>query len=180
MGELLDDVYLQWLYRQVLSPRFRQPSRTYWNLLNHLYKRRFIWFVPNDDNRAEDGRDLRLEFFEETHTEFNQDWYDLDCSIFEMIIALSRRLSFEADNTAESWFWELLNNLGLAGYNDAVYRDRESLEAEEVDHIIDRLNARTYEFDGSGGLFPLKYPHEDQRQVEIWYQLNAYLAECDI
>ena len=180
MNELLDDVYLEWLYGQVSSLKYRHASCTYWNLFNHLYRKKFIWFVANDDNRAEDGRDLRLEFFEFKQMPIDREWYELDCSVLEMIIALSRRLSFEADDTTESWFWELLNNLGLVYYNDAVYRDQESLIMEEVDHKINRLISREYEADGSGGLFPLKYPLKDQRLVEIWYQLSDYLAERDI
>jgi hypothetical protein len=31
--------------------------------------------------------------------------------------------------------------------------------------------------DGSGGLFPLKNPQQNQRTTEIWYQMNAWLME---
>lgn len=180
MNELLDEVYLKWLYRKVLSPKSQNASRTYWNLLNHLYRRKFIWFIPNDDNRAEDGRDLRLEFFRHKQVEKDHIWYELECSVLEMLVALSVRLSFEADDTIAKWFWELIDNLGLTKFNDLVYGDINSYEAKEIDVAVDRLNNRTYRFDGFGGLFPLENPHEDQRKVEIWYQLSHYLAEQDI
>jgi hypothetical protein len=40
-----------------------------------------------------------------------------------------------------------------------------------------RLNRRLYTTSGYGGLFPLEEPKEDQRKVEIWYQMMAYLGE---
>lgn len=58
----LDEQYLKWLYRQVASSKYRNPARTYWSLLRQLYTTEFVWTVPNDDNRVEDGRDLRYEF----------------------------------------------------------------------------------------------------------------------
>jgi hypothetical protein len=30
-----------------------------------------------------------------------------------------------------------------------------------------------------GGFFPLTHPNDDQRKVEIWYQMNAYLDELE-
>ena len=30
-----------------------------------------------------------------------------------------------------------------------------------------------------GGLFPLKFVKQDQRFVELWYQLNAYILEMN-
>jgi hypothetical protein len=30
---------------------------------------------------------------------------------------------------------------------------------------------------GTGGLFPLKMPKVNQRRVEIWYQMSAFIEE---
>jgi hypothetical protein len=30
---------------------------------------------------------------------------------------------------------------------------------------------------GLGGMFPLEDPREDQRAIEIWYQMMAYINE---
>lgn len=172
MNEPLDELYLTWLYSQVASPKARNPSRTYWTLLRQLYKKEFVWFVPNDDNRVEDGRYLRYEFLEAHHRSHEDDWMDLSCSFLEMLIALSRRLSFQADGEPVIWFWHLIETLELANYNDNVI-----YPYDEVDEILDRVIWRTYEKDGKGGLFPLKNANRDQRQVEIWYQMSAYLIE---
>ena len=175
MDIALDERYLNWLYRQVAPVRLRTPSRTYWSLFRKLFTTEFVWFIPNDDNRVEDGRDLRYEFFDEERIEnADADWIDLGCSFLEMLLSLSRRLSFEGEGEPRDWFWHLLENLDLAKYNDG-----RAFEIERVGDILERVTFRTYLPDGKGGLFPLQNTKEDQRKVEIWYQLSAYLLERD-
>jgi hypothetical protein len=48
---------------------------------------------------------------------------------------------------------------------------------KNVNQILTNLVERTYQKNGKGGLFPLKQPAKDQRRVEIWYQMAAYLNE---
>ena len=172
--ELPDDAYLRWLYGQVASVRLKNPNRTYWSLLRLLYTTEFVWFVPNDDNRAEDGRELRYEFIEETGiAHIDDEWLALNCSMLEMLIALSRRLAFEADGQARAWFWHLLHNLEIDNYTDAVTPFPE----RRINNALDTVIWRTYREDGRCGLFPLKRAHENQKKVEIWYQLAAYLLQ---
>lgn len=177
MSGLLDEQYLTWLYSQVSSVKAKNPTRTYWSLLRQLYTKEFVWFVPNDDNRVEDGRDLRYEFIESQRIEVaERDWLNLGCSVLEMLMGLSRRLSFEAGGESREWFWHLIDNLGFINCTDAWYKNSKHNEA--VDDKLERLIFRTYDYDGAdGGLFPLSHPEEDQRNVEIWYQLSAYILE---
>ena len=173
MNEQLDELYIQWLYSQVASVRLRNPSRTYWRILRQLYVKEFIWIIPNDDNRVEDGRDLRYEFIEELGLrDIDEAWLRQGCSFLEMLIGLSRRLSFEDDGEPRTWFWKLMENLNLEQYNDNAL-----IPEQEVDDILDTVIFRTYRRDGRGGLFPLRNARYDQRDVEIWYQLSAYLLE---
>lgn len=176
MKEPLDELFFKWLYSQVGNVRLRNPQRTYWDLLRQLYTKEFVWFIPNDDNRLEDGRDLRRVFLEEKEI-FHVDplWSAMGCSMLEMFIGLAQRLNFEEDKwTVDEWFWGLIENLGLKDFNDAS-----NYVESQVDEILDDLIWRTYEPDGRGGLFPLEHPDQDQREVEIWYQLNAYLLELN-
>lgn len=178
MDEPLDEQYLIWLYRQVASIQLQNPARTYWSLLKQLYVKEYIWLIPNDDNRVEDGRDLRYEFIEETHVDIHTpDWLTLGCSVLEMLIALSRRLAFEADGEASEWFWTLLENVNLRQYNDLEYGKQAHDNYDAIEDILDEIIWRTYSYEGLGGLFPLRTAYEDQRDVEIWYQLSAYLSE---
>ena len=69
-----------------------------------------------------------------------------------------------------------MENLDLRQFSDEVYEDyidAPDLVQERVDVFLDRA----YSPDGTGGLFPLHEPDEDQRQVELWYQMSAYLLE---
>jgi hypothetical protein len=173
--EPLDERYLEWLYSQIGSVKLRTKSRTFWNLARQLYSKEFIWFIPNDDNRVEDGRELRQEFFDTQQIEdVDHDWRELGCSMLEMLVGLSRRLSFEAEVEGEPrvWFWRLLDNLALSDCNDKVQYSH-----KQVDEILDAVIWRTYTSSGRGGLFPLRKAKRDQRKVELWYQMSAYLQE---
>lgn len=170
----LDNAYLPWLYGQVGEVKNHNSSKSYWNLLRQMYSKEFVWFIPNDDNRVEDGKYLRHEWAEETgQAHPDRDWMRLPCSFLELLIALSRRLAFEADGgDSPAWFWHLIDNLGLRGCHD-----RSRYDTKEVEEALDTVIFRTYDPDGRGGLFPLVMAHQDQREVEIWYQLNAYLLQ---
>lgn len=173
----LDEAYFEWLYSQVASVNNRNPQRSYWKLFQKLHRTEFTWYVPNDDNRVEDGRELRELFL--TSTRYRLDdphglFMDLGCSVLEMLIAFAKVAGFDTDRTVTEWFWRYLHNLELDAYSDLVYEI--SIE-EEVEEVLDRLINRTYSPDGNGGLFPLRHPSEDQRTIELLYQLSAYLRE---
>lgn len=175
----LDELYLEWLYSQVARVEVRNLARSYWRLLNILYKTEFVWLIANDDNRMEDGRDLRLEFVKECEIDTpDDDWMHIGCSMLEMCISLSRRLSFEDEeehDTTVDWFWHLMANIGVRVFTDQELQSDQD-EAYVV-HILEEVIWRTYQSNGRGGLFPLRNPHEDQRNVELWYQLSSYLME---
>lgn len=132
----------------------------------------FVWLIPNDDNRAEDGRQLRREWAEEMDISVDPTWLAVGCSFLEMLIALARRLAFEGDGDPHIWFWHLLDNLNLVRCTD-----RSRCDPREVEDIVNTVIWRTYDRNGRGGLFPLRRPRKDQRNVELWYQMNAYLLD---
>jgi len=174
----IDDRYFEWLYGQVAAVKNRNPHRSYWALLKQMYVKIFDWKVRNDDNRVEDGKALRLDFIEEWgNAGISPDWMDLECSVLEMLIGLARRASFETGEEPVEWFWRFVENLDMRTYTDEVYSE---LVREEVNISLDRLIDREYEADGTGGLFPLRHPREDQRNVEIAYQLSEYLLERNL
>lgn len=173
MDEPLDEQYLSWLYTRIGSVQETRQSKTYWRIFRLLYSKEFVWLIPNDDNRVEDGRDLRYEFLDETGLsgKIDPNWMGMGCSVLELIFGVAKRLSFEADRTPLHWFWEVMNNLGLSGYTDRDY------DQEQIEDVVDIFIWRTYRPDGQGGMFPLRYPPEDQREVELWYQMAAYILE---
>lgn len=173
MGKPLDELYFEWLYAQVGDPEIKVPTRTYWRLLKLLFDKEFVWLVANDDNRIEDGKDLRYEFVDEANLkDVDPGWVKLGVSMLELLISLSRALAFEAEGEPRDWFWHLMDNLGLREFNDT-----HDFADQEVEDILDRLIWRNYSYSGEGGLFPLRRAERDQRDVELWYQLCAYVLE---
>jgi hypothetical protein len=170
----LDERYLEWLYSLIGIVRNNNPRRSHWLLTAQLYQKEFLWYVPNDDNRVADGLDLREEFINCTGAERDRTWLEEGCSVLEMLIALCRRIEFESVHDSYYWFWKIIENLHLQGFVDEEYSDDNQLAVEDIfNTVIDR----TYDSNGDGGLFPLKHPNQDQRRVEIWYQMSAYLLE---
>ena len=166
----LDRIYLNWLYSLVE----RDEDSTYVRLLSQMYRTPFIFFVPYDDNRADDGIQLRKQFIRENGFDIVDEWFDEDCSVLEAIIGLANRMSYQSDETESEAFWHILRNLGI----DESFDD-DLLDPYLLDDILNRFIWRNYDADGFGGLFPLEDPHQDQRDVELIYQMYAYVIEND-
>lgn len=168
--------YLRWLAPQIRGEDDGNPDRTYGGLVDIMHQTEFIWMpsTPNDDNRIGDGMDLRVEFCREHDiSPIVRDELGF-CTFLEVLIGLSRRLEWNAGGTtAPSWAWQLVRNLGLDRYSDPVGRGK----TQRVHDILETCIYRTYEANGQGGFFPLRNPREDQRPVELWYQMAAYLDD---
>lgn len=168
------EAYLRWLEPQ-LRDEHGNPDKNYWDLLNIMFEREFVWVVYMDDNRMADGLDLRKEFAHDHR--MNPDRLSVDelgpCSFLEVLIGISRRLAFTAGGSAPGWAWQLLGNLELQRMTDPLSPGK----AARVNDIMDTCIMRTYSPDGTGGFFPLAWPDEDQTKIQIWYQMSAYVAE---
>lgn len=170
MNPPLEESYFRWLCAQVGSVDGKTHSR----MLEQLFFKEFVWFVPNDDNRAEDGRDLRIEFLGPEREDVDPDFTSVGCCMLELFVGLARRASFEdmQEREQQYWFWHLIKNADLYRFDD-----NKNPFFDTVDDILDKIIFRRYGPDGQGGLFPLKTSCDDQREVELWYQLSAYLLE---
>lgn len=177
MSAPLDELYFQWLYGLVADPTIQEENLTYWNVLRVLFEKEYAWVdsVVNDENRIHDGKALRIEFIESqgwTVASVDPNWIELGCSMLEVMVGLAHRLEFLADGTPHYWFWVLMANIGLAGFND-----KRRLRRDYVEDILDRIIFRNYQPTGLGGFFPLQNPREDQRDIELWAQMNEYVQE---
>jgi hypothetical protein len=177
MDEPFEDLYLNWLYAKVAySDAPSSPSVSYHKLIQTLHAIEFVWAVTMDENRAQDGLELRNEFIKQAHIyDAPDDWLNMPCSVLEMLIAFSRLASFETEYTARDWFWKFLENLGISEQHDSSIG-----LVTLVTEVIDNLIWRTYEPNGQGGLFPLEDPSQDQRNVEIWHQFCEYLVDKNL
>lgn len=175
-GTNIINEYFQWLCDIINVNTF---DRSYWLLAKTLYKKEFIWTVPNDDNRDKDGKKLRDRFADEMNYE-SYDVIEGPCMMLEMLIALAERIEdmmidTTSNNRTDRWFWEILDNCGLTTYTDENYADSQGILM--IDYILNNVLERNYKRNGKGGLFPLKNAKKDQRKVEIWYQMCGYLLE---
>lgn len=174
MHEPIEDRYFKWLCSQVRDPSARLPALRFNNLLSALHNIEFVFLVSGDDNRVEAGRDLRIEFLRSHVLPVDGALTSPGCSVLEMLIAFARVAEFETDESAKSWFWVMLTNLGIANLNDSA-----PINEKALNDVIHQFVFRTYNRRGHGGLFPLTHTKNDQREVEIWYQFNEYLFELD-
>lgn len=143
----------------------RDTDVSYEKLMRELFDREFRWTHPMDVNRANDGIDVRRTYL---------DHYHAPCNWLEMLIGISRRIEFIQGGNASYWFWEIIQNMELDSVrDDEIFRT----SIDFIRNTLEIVENRTYSKDGYGGLFPLKNPHEDQRNVEIWYQMQAWLME---
>ena len=162
-----DQAYFEWLVQQIHVPN----DRTFYDLFERMHNLEFVWTVPNDNNRIQDGLDLRYEFLNENPGRLTSN----GVSFLEVLVALSRRVAFTAGGNAPRWAWKLIKNLRL----HKAYDPWTAQKAHSTEEILEAVIWRTYRRDGQGGFFPLKNPSEDQTKVEIWYQMNAYVIEMN-
>lgn len=181
----LNEDYFSWLCNLI-----RDHRHGYTVLCRELYNKTFRWHIHNDDNRCQDGLNLRELFIEEAGIDENhlEVRYFLkgECTVLEVLVALSKRinelmydLNHQEDHTSK-WFQEMISNLKLDEFTDKLARGARFTEVTEmqIDTLLEICLDRTYDVYGRGGLFPLKKRHpKDMATVEIWYQLMAYLDE---
>lgn len=146
-------------------------------LLNALHSRYYQWILPMDQNRSADGKYLRYQFCCDVgRNDPDEDDYEVPCSVLEMIMGLAIRISHDimedqgSENPAK-WFWIMLDNLEISMMTD------DNFNRMYIDERVNTFVCRAFRADGYGGLFPLKNVVTDQRNEEIWVQMNNWLNE---
>lgn len=172
----------------IYSPR-GIDHRSFITLATILHHTEFTWSIPTDENRAKDGLRLRHEWWDLIHDECPDrhlvlelplDTLEGPCTVLEMLVALAKRIEVDVmmDDRfgcrIPQWFWMILENLELDGFDDSVLGPEEwKIVQERIQMMLDR----TYSESGHGGLFPLWHPRCDQRDAEIWWQAQWWLQE---
>lgn len=175
INNTISNAYFNWLYDLACGDLYAEEN-SYRKLLMHLHSVPFRYSLLRDENRAEDGIDLRRRFAYDYSDVNDADEYLTDpCSVLEMMLALSLRCEEnimddpDMGDRTKQWFWGMITNLGLGSMTDERYDKR------YVNRILDRFLDRNYDPDGKGGLFTVRNCDCDLRDIEIWVQLLWYL-----
>lgn len=174
-----NDPYFAWLCEKAkIGEQYGKP---YVRLAQELHS---VPFHPGkkihmDENRVYDGFAMRVRFMSK-YGEVGSSTNRGACTMLEFLVGLASKMSFlmgeenQPSKTAE-YFWHLIRNLRLLKLKDD---DFDELHGELlVEDAVQRVQERNYGYDGDGGLFPLRRATMDQRNVEIWYQMQAWLSE---
>ncbi len=169
--------YLKWLCSLV-------HGGEKWSFLwNKLHNMAFVWLIPMDENRAEDGKYLRylfgLELSEQgISAEEIEEILDGPCSVMEFLVGLARRIEedimydVDKEDRTYEWFWEMIRNLGLDIYDDEHYSEA------RVDDIVNRFMSRKYKKNGVGNVFKWDGKHGTKiRNFDIWSQVHFWATE---
>lgn len=170
----INDEYFSWMCDKVCGERFAE-SISYRKLLTFLHNVEFVWIIPMDRNRVDDGLSLRRHFVLDVgYEEHVAEYISGPCSVLEMMIALAIHMEdwmddYRYGNRTGQWFWGMVRSLGLNGMYDLAY------DEDHVQEVILNFLNRDYEPDGRGGLFTIRGCRDDLRDVEISVQRNWYL-----
>ena len=171
--------YMNWLWDDILNgprTRFKASRRLFKALLYFPYR----YSHPMDKNRFKDGLDMRMEYCSGISAS-DEDILEQELpkiSVLEVLIALSYRMEKDimASTTGKfdcfRWFWGMICSLGLDDFDENRYNYEEILEICE--NFVDRKYGPNGE---NGGIFPLHFCKEPAFDMELWDQMNEFLAE---
>ena len=177
----INSLYFKWLCELVCEDSLIIRLKDFKSLLCKLHQIEFTYsaMFPMDDNRNEDGIDLRYRFSCEKGYDYRMVAFFIDCkpcSVLEMLVALALRCEEQImsdalyGNRTGLWFWKMIDNLGLDKMDEKHYD--ESLVEETIDVFLNR----EYDRNGHGGnIFIVEDERYNLKAMEIWYQMNVYL-----
>lgn len=174
MRKEMNEQYFAWLCSLVDDGRSDQYSQ----LLHQLKNTDFRYTMHMDGNRLADGINLRYRFGREEGIKDPIIAVLIDGkpgSVLEVTVALAVRCeeqimeNSEIGDRTHIWFWGMVESLGLLSMTDQDY------DPQYVEFVLNRFMDRDYEANGRGGLFTVRYPKNDMRDVDIWYQMCMFL-----
>jgi len=176
INNLFIKLYFDWLTDLI---DFDDKINLYEHLLEHLFETDFRWLesIPLDKNRAVDGLDLRqtyAQYLKEEGPTFLALLSDKPCSMLEMLVAFSNRLTGLVSLEKYEFFWMFIDNLGLGW-------------ATEYDFDVDLVNDILHDFmfgtihgkepkgkENPPVLFPCREVYNNLTS-DLYMQANLYL-----
>lgn len=163
--------YVEWLkHHNCNLDRHNQYNLLFRDLSSTIFES----LIDFDDNRVYETLAFRDEY------DGDPGMFPEYVSMLEIIRCMAikcEELTFDASNNESrtEWFWQLLSNVGLDKFSDDVYHDHGGGDA--VKTILNKIIQRKYKSNGEGGLYPMKRTVLNQRNVDLWYQMNEYVIE---
>jgi hypothetical protein len=99
--------------------------------------------------------------------------------VLEVLTAFAVRIDddimYDGALHASKWFFIMIDNLGMTNFTD----DRLGIDwtIDDEEQIVDIWMSRQYGPDGKGTIFPLNCNGVDQRNLEMWYQMQEWFRE---
>ena len=115
--EMLLKMYFDWLTELIECD---DRTNLYETLLHYLFDTNFVWLesIPLDENRAEDGLELRKFYAKLLGENGGPRLLELlqnkPCSMLEMLVAFADKLTQLVSLEKYEFFWMFIENLGLA------------------------------------------------------------------
>lgn len=176
-----DKGYLCWLMNQ--AQLVAEGMDGYLLLCEILHRTSFLSYISMDENRGEEGMELREEWADTDGGDADEltDVTPYSATMLEILVILGRRMAFEmADSQWEAdtgkWVMELLENAGLDIFTNLRLEDDPNGEALVQRKLYDIIHRR-YDRNGRGSFFPLHQAEYNQRDSELLIQMNNYLEE---
>ncbi len=169
--------YFYWLVSIIEDGEHKTSD--YIRLLLFLFRTEFYAVMSRDENRIEDGLDLRERYIYMERLNIYSDELDAPpyCSVLEMLVALAIRCENEImydpdyEDRTSKWFWIMLDNIGLSDFKDGNF------DENEANYIISKWLERDYKRSGVGSIFYTNNPKINMQKTEIWYQMNYFIDE---
>lgn len=173
---LASQEYFEWLVSLVGEEWY---GHRYRELLYLMFQKDYFWTVAQDENRAEDGKALRIRFLEDFPNHlWSEDLLDGHCaSVLEVLIAFAERCSDQVfrDGMEKTVpiFWFFVENLGLTGCFDTVFTEQK--RTKMCTALENWMGGATV-----GRKRVLKVPlfgNLCDANEELWYQMHRFLRE---
>lgn len=178
----INDKYFNQLVKIISSYKDPDYISNHIDVLKLMYDTTFSVVIDNDENRIKDAINFRHGVLNALGINTNKYFEDGSASLLEVMISLADRMSFiisdpNNPNRLGECFWDIFSNIGMHMYTNEFIQDQNEKAMAFYRDDVKCLMDRNYEYNGTGGFFPLIYANQDQRRVEIWYQMQAYLDE---
>lgn len=157
-----DISYFDWLL-EIVGILGLEPESTIASWMNKIP---YSYQFELDENRKRAGLNLREEF-QDAYGVPDEEVPTSPCSTFEVLVALARDFSENADISVERAYKEMLQNLFNVVTPDEYYI---------WDRIEDWLNGKVTR-EGYFTPFPLEKYSGDVRDLDLWSQMNLYIHE---